>query len=77
MIRGRMFLMRPSSKRENREFVVRNATDRKHVWIFRRLFIDSVLIATEQIRKKERRQVPFFAENVTLRDSDLRSGGRE
>jgi hypothetical protein len=77
MIRGRMFLMRPSLKRESREFVVRNATDRRVVWISRQLFIDSVLIATERTRKKERRQVLFFAENVTLRDSDFRSGGRE
>jgi len=77
MIKGRMFLMRPILKKESREFVVRNATDRRVVWISRRLFIDSALIATERIRKKERRQVLFFAENVTLRDSDFRSGGRE
>jgi len=72
-----MLSMRPSSKRENRKFVVRNATDRSHVWISRQLFIDSVLIVTEQTRKQERRQVPFFAENATLRDSGFRSGGRE
>jgi hypothetical protein len=81
MIRGRMFLMRPSLKRESREFVVRNATDRRHVWISRRLFIDSVSIAIEPIRKRERRRVLFFAENVTLRDSDphvlLGKGERE
>jgi hypothetical protein len=77
MIRGRMFLMRPSSKRENRVFVVRNATERKHVWISGRPFIDSVFRATERLRKKERNQVLFFAENVTLRDSDVWSGGRE
>jgi len=74
-------LMRPSSKRENREFVARNATDRRHVWISRRLFIDSVSIAIERTRKKERKQVLFFAENVTLRDSDqhvlLGKGERE
>jgi hypothetical protein len=77
MIRGRMFLMRPSLKRESRKFVVRHATDRRHVWISRRLFIDSVLIATERTRKRGRRQVLFFAENVTLRNSDFSSGGRE
>jgi hypothetical protein len=77
MIRGRMFLMRPSLKRENRKFVVRNATGRRVVWISRRLFIDSVSIAIERIGKKERRQVLFIAENATLRDSGFRSGGRE
>jgi len=77
MIRGRMFLMRPSLKRGNRKFVARNATDPRHLWISRRLFIDSVLIATERTRKKERRQVLLSVENVTLSDRGFRSGGRE